>query len=387
MTLEQLEQLTLQANPRLAMAAAAAEAAQGRAWQEGLYPNPIVDVVGDELGDRTGPSGIWTAMISQELVTANKLALSREAALRAADQAGLAVMSERYNRLAAVRVAFFEVVRLQRRVEVLQFLIALSDKTVETAKQLLKAKEGSQLEVLQFEIERERYATERDAAREQIPAALRQLAAAVGVAQLPCQEVMGTLDGPLPALDLEAVRQVVMAHHPEIRSAQLGVDRAQVLLTRAHAEVKPNITLAGGFTRQGQNRSNDGLFGVRLPVPLWNRNQGNIRAAQAAIAEAQANVLRVENDLSDQVANAFGRYAAAEARIQRIRRMLVPRVNEAFQLAQRAFKAGQGDYLRVLAAQRAVAEIDLELLAAQAELWKAAGELSAWMLEDKLYLR
>ncbi len=57
--LPQLIGLTLERNPRLAQVGWAIETARGRAVQAGLYPNPTVNVTGNELGDRTGPSGIW----------------------------------------------------------------------------------------------------------------------------------------------------------------------------------------------------------------------------------------------------------------------------------------------------------------------------------------
>src|SRR5262249_11209073 len=57
--LEELTALALERNPRLARAGFAVEAARGRAVQAGLYPNPTLQVTGDELGDRTGTGGIW----------------------------------------------------------------------------------------------------------------------------------------------------------------------------------------------------------------------------------------------------------------------------------------------------------------------------------------
>ncbi|MEO2091459.1 MAG: hypothetical protein ABGY75_18530 [Gemmataceae bacterium] len=59
--LAELTALTLERHPRLAQMSWAVETARGRAVQAGLYPNPTLSVTGDELGDRFGPGGIWTA--------------------------------------------------------------------------------------------------------------------------------------------------------------------------------------------------------------------------------------------------------------------------------------------------------------------------------------
>ncbi|MGP2478146.1 hypothetical protein, partial [Listeria monocytogenes] len=87
---------------------------------------------------------------------------------------------------------------------------------------LLKAKEGSELDVVQLEVDLERYRAELDAANKALPAATRRLAASVGVDDLPCNRVGGDLDLPLPDYDLDRVRGYVLGIHPEVRSAQIG---------------------------------------------------------------------------------------------------------------------------------------------------------------------
>ena len=112
--LAEVAQMGLAQNPRLAQAVFRVDAARGRALQAGLYPNPTISATFDELGDRTGPSGVNTLpLVSQEIVTGKKLRLDRAAANREVDQATLAVMNQRYALLSSIRQAFFEVVTLQ----------------------------------------------------------------------------------------------------------------------------------------------------------------------------------------------------------------------------------------------------------------------------------
>lgn len=241
--LPQLTAPTLERNPRLSQVGWAVETARGRAVQAGLYPNPTLSVTGDELGDHTGPGGIWTAPhFQQEIVTGNKLGLSKAAALKEVDQATLRVMTERYRVFTDVRQSYYEVLILQRRADILGQLIALAEQSVENANKLLKAKEGSELDVVQLEVDLERYRAELDATTKALPAAFRRLAASVGVDDLPYSSLTGDLDLPLPAYDLERVRAYVLGIHPELRSAQVGVERAQLVLKRATVEPIPNVT-------------------------------------------------------------------------------------------------------------------------------------------------
>lgn len=388
LSLPDLIGLTVERNPRLAQVGWAVETARGRAIQAGLYPNPTLSVTGDELGDRTGPGGIWTApYFSQEIVTANKLGLSKAAALKEVDQASLRVIAERYRLFTDVRQNFFEVATLQRRIEILGQLITLAEQSVDNANKLQKAKEGSELDVVQLEVDLERYRAELDSTTKALPAAFRRLAASVGVDDLPYSRVVGDLELPLPDYELERLRAYILGIHPDIRAAQVGVERAQFALRRAEVEPIPNVTIGSGYVRQNQNQSNDWVIAASIPVPLWNKNQGNVLAAKAQLGEAVSEVGRVQNDLVGRLATSFGTYAAARQRSEKYKSAILPKAERTYQLSLKAYQGGQFEYLRVLQAQRAVAEARLEYLRSLGEMWRSASEMAGLMLEDQWPLK
>lgn len=381
--LDDLIQAALERNPRIGKATFAVEMAQGKRIQAGLYPNPVLSVTGDELGDRTGPGGIWTApQFSQEIVTGRKLSLSQAVVAREVDQATLAVLNERFAIIGAVRASFYDVFTLQRRVEILAALVKLAEQSVDTGKKLSEKGAIARLDLIQLEVELERVRTEHEAAEQELPAAFRKLAAIVGDSKLPRRSVHGEFESPVPHYDLQAVADIVRATHPEVRMAKVGVEKWQLALQRARAEPIPNVAITSGYTRQNQNRSSDWMIGFSLPIPVFNRNQGNIRAAQAEIGSAVQEVVRVENDLTERLATSQRIYAAARQRADRYRTAIIPRSEETFKLSSEAFKGGQFEYLRVLQAQRALIEARLEFNRALGDAWKAAGEISGLLLEE-----
>src|SRR5262245_5821241 len=381
--LDDMMRLALERNPKLSQAAFAIEAARGKADQAGRMPNPTVMVEGQELGDVMGPGGIWTApFFSQEIVTAGKLRLARAAAYREADQATLQLHAQRFALMGAVRQNYFDVLTLQRRAEILGELVQLAEKSVDNTRRLLEARQAARLDLLQMEVELERIRAERDATQRELPAAFRRLAAAAGEPDLPYVRLIGSLDAPLPDYNLEQAAAIVRENHPEALAARVGVDKAQLQLRRAQVERVPNVTVGGGYMRQNQNRSDDWTVSVSLPVPLWNRNQGNIRAAQAQIGESASEAVRVENDLVERLAMAHREYAAARQKADRYRVAILPRAKESYEILLEAFRRGQFEYLKVLQAQRAVAEANLEYVKALGEAWKAASAISGLMLEE-----
>src|SRR5207245_11185351 len=107
--------------------------------------------------------------------------------------------------------------------------------------------------------------------------------AGMGLPDLSPVPLSGSLEAALPDYAFDAVRAAMLEVHPEIRSAQVGVARFQLALQRAEAERIPNVTLAAGYSRNFNDRENQATYQVSVPLPIWNRNQGNIRAAQAEL--------------------------------------------------------------------------------------------------------
>jgi len=382
-SLDQLIQIAIERNPRLVRATFAIDAADGKRVQAGLYPNPVISATGDELGDRTGQGGIWTApQVNQEIVTGRKLSLSQAVAAFEVDQATLSVLNERYAIIGSVRAVYYDTYALQRRAEILRALSKLAEQSVATGKKLVEGGNIARLDLIQLEVQLEQILADRDAVESELPATFRRLAAVVGDSTIPVSRLDGPFEARLPAYDLQRSADILKEVHPEVRFAKVGVDRAHATLRRAEVEPIPNLTLSSGYTRQNQNQSNDWMIGVSLPLPTWNRNQGNIVAARAEIAMNVAQVGRVQNELVERLATAFRLYAAASQRAERYGSSIIPRAEETFKLSTDAFRGGQFEYLRVLQAQRSLIEAKLEYNRSLGDAWKSAGEISGLLLEE-----
>jgi len=384
LTLEDLVRISLEQNPALAQASVEIEIARGRAIQAGLYPNPRVSVVGEEMGGRDGPGGIITAPeINQEIVTAGKLRLSRAVADQEVDQAGLALTRQRYALLTIVRQGYFEILADQYRLEVLDELIKLATQSQDNAKKLLGLGEGAKPELLQFQIELNRLRAEQEGVERELDAAWRRLAAGIGAPDMPYTRLAGALDASVPEYDRERAQSYLLAIHPEVRIAQVGITRAQFAQRRAEVEPIPNVTVGAGYVRNNKDREDQWMFQVEVPVPLFNRNQGAIFAARAEVSRAVLEVDRARNELIRRLATAFGQYAAAKKRAERYRTSILPDARESHRLTLVGFRGGRLEYLQVLQAQRAVAEVNLEYIRTLADQWRAASDLAGLLLEDQ----
>ena len=381
--LDALVTLALEQNPRLAKVSYAVESARGKAEQAGLYPNPTVGLMWDELFDKAGRSGVNSLPnINQQIVTARKLRISQAAAMREVNQASWEVIAERYSLLGNIRVAYYDALALQRRVDILEEMVKLAEKSVDQTNRLIEARQVARLDLIQLEVEAERLRAELESSQRELPSVYKRLAATVGVNQMAIHKVEGDIAAPLPDYDLDRTQSYVLAVHPQLQIAQWGVQRAQLLVKRAQVEPIPNLGIDTGYVRQNQNKSDDFRIAVSASIPLWNRNQGNIRSAEADLCQAMQEIGRVENDLSDRVSTAIRDYASARRRAERYRDAILPRTKEGYQLSVQAYQGGQFEYLRVLEAQRAVAQANLEYIRALGDAWKAAATISGLAIED-----
>ncbi len=368
--LDDFVSLMQQNHPRLRNARAAIEAARGKAVQARLYPNPVVAGFSPQIA---GDQSQWSGTVAQDLVTAGKLRLSQQAALREVQMAEYELIRTRYDVLTEVRQSFYALLVSQRRVEIYQLLMDIAKRSFEIGRQLAEAGEGTKADVLFWSIERDRAEVRLLNAAVYIETGRRQLAAAVG---LPRADV-GTIDGDLfrrlPNFDLKLLQEAVARANARPRVVESDIARAQWALERAVVQPIPNINLMGGYQRQvGIPAMDQGLVQVMMAVPLFDRNQGNIRSARADIAASRANLRTVELDLATQTAQAVASYRTSQRLVEWYEQYILPKARETVRLTQTLYARGEVTFLSLLQAQRILTETELVFVESQADRWNSA---------------
>src|SRR5262249_54206497 len=120
----------------------------------------------------------------------------------------------------------------------------------------------------------------------------RQLTNVIGCPHLSPAPLIGNLDDSLPELDWNSSCEQLMANSPVLRPALVRIQHAQSELQRERAQRVPNLSLQVVVERDYQQNFTNVSTLVAAPVPVFNRNQGNIAHAAADIREAHAEVAR-----------------------------------------------------------------------------------------------
>ncbi len=295
--------------------------------------------------------------VGQEIVTKGKIGLDTAAAERAAMAAEMTYVRARFDLLTMIRKRFYTALAMQRRVEVLDQMVGIARKSHEISERLLKAGVGPRSDVLLLQIELSKAEAELRNAHTLWATSRRELAAATGLVDLAIPRVYGDLQQSLPNYELLPTQHAVLAQRPGA-PRQFEVGRWEFLLRRAEVDPFPNIDMMGGYQRQQPGNGyplDQGLYQVQVVVPLYNQNQGNIRAAQATIASSVAAYNRVRTELANETALAFGRYITARQFADRYRDEILPSAVEVQRITGQLYNQGQVEFLRYLASQRALA--------------------------------
>jgi cobalt-zinc-cadmium efflux system outer membrane protein len=383
LSLADLEQIALANNPAMSRAVAQIAAARGNWVQVGLYPNPEIGYSGQEIG-ADGTAGQQGGYVGQEFVLGGKLRLSRAEASLEVRKAEQTLQTERLRVLTDVRVAYYDVLVAQRRLDVTSDLIGVGTRAVETSEKLLQVGEASELDLLQFRIQTEQARILAENAQNFYREAWQRLAAVIGIPAMPPTPLVGDLDQPGPEISWDGALGRLLATSPERARALAEAERARWAYQRARVEPVPNPTLQVGVANDAP--TGDTLASVQLgiPLPLFNRNQGAIQRTYAEIAAAEQQAARIELGLQERLATVYRRYANARQQVQRYSNHILPIAERNLQLTRSSYEAGQVGYLNLLAAQQTYFQAVLSYIAALQEMWTATMEIEGLLLRGSL---
>jgi len=379
-----LEQLACDHNPTLRQAGANIEAAQGRAQQAGLYPNPTFGYTAERIGAAGTAGEMQGIFIDQTIVTAGKLKLSRAKYAQEASQTTALALAQQYRVVNSVRIRFYQLLAMQRLLEVRADLLKVADDAVHTTEELLNVGAANKPDLLQARIEARQERVALENARTQYEAAWQQLTALVGVPDLAVSRLDGDLEGAAPLPDFDATLAHLLEASPEIQVAIAEVARTRIGLKREQVEPIPNlqVRLANGYDFETRRDVTSVQVGVRLPI--FDKNQGNIRTARVQVAYAEAEVCRVQLSLRQRLARAYARYRTARAVVESYQKENLPEAKEAYDLYLDSFRKRRAAWPQVLVAQRTYFQFSVEYTEALADLRCAEVAILGLLLADGL---
>lgn len=138
------------------------------------------------------------------------------------------------------------------------------------------------------------------------------------------------------------------------RRSLKNLEQRRALLTLEKARRIPDVTIGAGIRRYGSGITNDttALVSLSIPLPLFDRNQGNVIAAHQRVDRAIDEQATIDLQLKTLLIQAYEALVAADNEIRVLRDEVLPGARETFRMASRGYELGRFNFLELLDAQR-----------------------------------
>jgi cobalt-zinc-cadmium efflux system outer membrane protein len=170
-------------------------------------------------------------------------------------------------------------------------------------------------------------------------------------------ELRGTIrDRVLPPPPIAELIRIALASRPDVAAFRLGIARAEADVRLARANRFQDVYLLyQPYTKEGGVTS--WAIGATVPLPIYNRNQGNIQRARINVSQVRTELAALEQRVVAGVRKAEREYALTRAAVERIERELLPDARRVRDTTFSQFNLGEVDALAYLNAQRSYQDV------------------------------
>ena len=375
LSLHQAIQLA-QDSPAARIGKSEVEAMQGVVNQAGLRPNPRLFLQSEDLrpwaSDYTFSQNTEDyAYVSQTLETDGKRSKRvhlAEARLNQTEAQRILQLQQLDGRVAA---SYWNAASTARISELMQQDLRAVDEVIRYQQERVDAGAMRGVDLVRMQMERDRLSMALEGARREAQTARLELARQIG-RQFPDNiELTDSLESidPVPKQALEEV----LARRADVTMAHQAVAAAEADLKLQKSMSVPDIDAVGGMKR---NLTDNTLYlGVQVPLPLWNKNQGETQRAKASLQTAQEQLEQMVFAVKQDVASATTTYDQELSTIQTTLPEARDRARQNLSIMRDAYVSGGVDLLRYLDAERTEIEVEAGAFRALAQFHLAAVQL------------
>jgi cobalt-zinc-cadmium efflux system outer membrane protein len=381
LTLEKALELALAHHPSLEVARQDIEVAKGHRTQAGMLPNPRVLLGSEALNPAEGISseGAFLFGVSQELpifgsMTKNKRLEEKEIALKESQHAiALLEVSTK------VKGTYATALYWQQVLEILEQLVADSQKELEISKSRLEAGDIIPAEVAEKELLLSNVVVEINKIRSRKESAFAQLLEAMGNPEVEIGKIAGQLikHGDVPALNDLLFK---LDSNPYLLREMAQVDVSKANLDKVRNSRYPDLELE--FKHRWVNEISESRydFGLSLTLPVFDFKQGETAAAAAKLKMAGAHQIARKNALVSRLRAAHAALVECNDSLKLIAEKTFPEMEKQFQIATALYEEGEISLLEYLPHRRTYNRGRLQMLMNQKETLLAWVEIYPFVL-------
>jgi cobalt-zinc-cadmium efflux system outer membrane protein len=224
-------------------------------------------------------------------------------------------------------------------------------RTVQINEDRYKAGDLSKVDFLKIKVQLLQFQTDVNVARLQRVQALTTLRQLIGYDQLPKDyDVIGELEYKPVHAGLDDLEALALRERPDYRATQLGINSAQSQLNLAKANGKQDLDVTFDFSHV--SAASSGSFFFNIPLPVFNRNQGEIARTRFALTQSQFTSTAARDTVFTDVRNAFEGLNSNQEIVTLYQSGYLQQAQESRDISEFAYKQGAAALLDYLDAER-----------------------------------
>ncbi|MEP6606573.1 MAG: TolC family protein, partial [Nitrosospira sp.] len=389
LTLRDAAHFTLQRNPELASFAKEMRALEGATLQAGLLPNPELSVNVENIGNvqpLTGDINSKNAIgkeVVQQLTTIRIYQLIELGGKRAARMVAASLNQElaaqdyearRVELLARVANVFTEVLAGQERLRLAEESLQLAQRVVSAVAKRVQAGKVPPIEETRAGVAFSTTRIELEQAQRDLSAARKRLTLLWGNSSPQFSKALGNLESAVVLPSFEALAERVLASPMALR-AMKNIEQRKALLDVEQTRRIPNLTVQAGVVNHALLGGNTPIAAVIVPLPFFDRNQGNILQAHQRVDKAIDEQAATELRLRTELTQAYEALSAAQRETGILRDEIIPAARSVFEVTNKGYELGKFGFLEMLDAQRTLFQNQILYVRALANYQRLVNEI------------
>ncbi len=365
LTLEEAIRLATGRNPALKAAQNEVQALEGNRITAGKRLNPAISLQAEDFRISTNPGPFFetqeiTLRFDYEIERGGRRRLRTEAAQQALESQRLSYRDRVRLLTLEVERAFSRAILAKSNLEASHSLLEETERMISLNRVRYEQGEISALELNRIEVEKLRFQDDVFQADLMLRNAKSFLLSLLNAPDLSRDvDVAGTLQvsGPAsepglpPRVPLPELLRIAYEHRPDLASRLEEKHRADTETSLQRALRSTNITVGGGYKRNLDD--NTIVYGVTIPLKIFNRNEGEIVRAEAEQMRAVNLVTAVRKEIELSVQQAYNAAEANRQRVEYIETQYMKKAEEASRVTLESYNLGGATLLDYLDAQRA----------------------------------
>ncbi len=356
--------------------------------QAGLIPNPEAEFEAEDFFGGKELNGIKGSQYTLSGSQLFELGGKRSSRIKAAEKLIYSAQGDyeliKLDVIAQVKSAFFEIYQIHHQIALQEKFIQINEEILKTISERVKVGRTSPAEeskvmvaLINSRIELQRLQRNYSS----VQTRLNSLLGTTGRNLVPSTDLFENLFTPPDKgdilEDLETIPSIKnLGNETNFRKAQLELEESQAV---------PDLTVGAGVRYLRELKTNSFVAGLSIPLPFFNRNQGNIQSAEVRIQQMDEIIRAQKLSVISTLNTSFNNLLSAYNNTIQLRDSILPESEKAYEITRQGYLQGRFAFIDLLDAQRTLFETQTQYLLELSDYYNSLIEIEN--ITGKTFLR